>query len=84
MEVLFQVENAGCATCAERVRAALERTCDVTAIEVDEHADVATVRGTFRAGATEADVGAALEAASDGSGHAYRVRPGSWAAEPRG
>ena len=76
MEVTFVVEQAGCESCAARVRAALEPLAAVQAIEIDEAADAATVR-VSDAGSQEA-VDAALAAASRGSGHAYRVRPGSW------
>jgi len=76
--VAFEVEQAGCESCAARVRAALEPLAPVRAIEVDEAADTATVR--LGAAVAEADVAAALAAASDGSGHAYRVKPQSWRA----
>jgi len=78
VEVTFVVEQAGCESCATRVRAALEDVAAVASIEIDEAADAAVVRlsGT----ASEDAVGEALAAASHGSGHAYRVRPGSWQA----
>lgn len=75
----FEVEQAGCASCAARVRSALEPHATVETIEIDESADQATVR-LAEANVTEADVNAALSAASHGSGHTYRVRPGSWRA----
>ena len=75
----FEVEQAGCESCAARVRSALEPLAVVDAIEIDESADQATVR-LGDAAITETDVNAALRAASDGSGHTYRVRPGSWRA----
>ena len=73
----FEVEQAGCESCAARVRNALAPLAAVDAIEIDESADQATVR-LGNAMITEADVNAALSAASHGSGHTYRVRPGSW------
>jgi copper chaperone CopZ len=74
--VTFVVEQAGCESCAARVRGALEPLAEVEAVEIDEEADAATVRA---AGAlSEEAVDEALGAASHGSGHAYRVRPGSW------
>ena len=78
-EAVFEVEQAGCESCATRVRAALEPLADVTEIAIDAEADAATVRATG-AGLSENAVNEALEAASHGSGHAYRVRPGSWQA----
>jgi copper chaperone CopZ len=76
VEVTFVVEEAGCGSCAARVRAALEPLAAVETIEIDGDADAATVRisGT----ASEDAVAGALAAASLGSGHAYRLRPGSW------
>ena len=78
-EAVFEVEQAGCESCATRVRAALEPLADVTEIAIDADADAATVRATG-AGLSENAVNNALEAASRGSGHTYRVRPGSWQA----
>jgi copper chaperone CopZ len=76
MEVTFVVEQAGCESCAARVRAAVEPLAAVEAIEIDEDADAATVR--VSGAASEDVVARALAAASHGSGHSYRVRPGSW------
>lgn len=78
--VVFEVEQAGCGSCATRVRDALEPLGEVGAVHVDEQADCATVRLVPRASVAEDDVNAALVAASDGSGHEYRVKPGSWRA----
>ncbi len=79
--VVFEVEQAGCESCAARVRAALEPFAEVGEIVVDAQADRATVRAS--AGViTEALVSEALETASEGSGHAYRVRAGSWREDP--
>jgi copper chaperone CopZ len=79
-EVVFEVEQAGCESCAARVRGALEPFAEVREVAMDEDADSATVRASG-AGLSEDAVNAALEAASHGSGHAYRVRPGSWRGE---
>lgn len=75
---LFEVEHAGCESCADRVREALAPLGTVRELAVYEDADSATVR--LASVATEADVNRALLEASHGSGHAYRVRPGSWQA----
>ena len=77
--VVFEVEQAGCESCAARVRAALEPLGEVGEIAIDAGADSATVRAADAL--TEDAVNAALEAASHGSGHVYRVRSGSWRAE---
>lgn len=74
--VVFEVEQAGCESCAARVRAALEPLAEVGGVTIDEDADSATVHAS--GDVTEVAVNDALAAASHGSGHAYRVRPGSW------
>lgn len=79
-EVVFEVEQAGCESCAARVRAALEPLGEVGEIAIDEQADAATVRARG-AELSEDAVNAALAGASHGSGHEYRVRAGSWRAE---
>jgi copper chaperone CopZ len=76
VSLTFVVEQAGCASCAARVRGALEPLAEIQDIEVDEQADATTVRLT--GDLSEEAVNEALQAASHGSGHAYRVRPGSW------
>jgi cation transport ATPase len=78
VSLTFVVEQAGCASCAARVRGALEPLAEVVAIEVDEQADAATVRAA--GDLSEDAANNALQAASHGSGHTYRVRPGSWQA----
>ena len=75
----FVVEDAGCASCARRVRAALEPLATVETVDVDHDANFATVR-VAASGLSEQAVNRALEDASAGSGHAYRVRQGSWVA----
>lgn len=77
---VFVVEHAGCESCAARVRRALDVLVTIEAIEIDEAADSATVHVLPRATASEDDVNRALAEASPGSGHTYRVKPGSWPA----
>jgi hypothetical protein len=74
----FLVEHAGCGSCAARVKAALTDLLAIEEITVDEAADVAAVRANAPPGLELAAVDAALAEASYGSGHTYRVRPGSW------
>ena len=76
-QVIFEVEQAGCESCAARVRAALEPFAELGEISIDSETDSATVHATGDALSEEA-VNRALEDASHGSGHVYRVRPGSW------
>ena len=87
-ETVFQVEQAGCESCAALVREALEEVATVLEVDVDEDADLATVRLGRR---VNAQTGEALKTLSEGDidrllrdaspeGHAYRVRPGSWRA----
>jgi copper chaperone CopZ len=80
-EVEFVVEQAGCSSCADRVQAALEGIGTVEAIEVDEEADAAAVRLRSPDPISEDAVGRLLSEAA-GSGHEYRVHPGSWRALP--
>ena len=79
MSVTFVVAEAGCESCAALVRDALEPLGTVESVEIDEAADEATVV-LADTGATEIEVGAALAEASEGTGHAYAVRAGSWRA----
>lgn len=75
---VFEVEQAGCPSCAVRVRGALEALVAVAELTIDEEQDVATVRLAAEAATSEDDVNRVLAEASQGSGHAYRVKPGSW------
>jgi len=77
--VQFVVEQAGCLSCAERVREALRAMGTIEQLEVDETADVATVRLACADHVSDVDVDHALRLASEGSGHTYRVQTGSWA-----
>ena len=79
---VFEVEQAGCESCAARVRGALDPIVAVAQIEIDEDKDTASVRLAPGTDATEVDVNRALLEASHGSGHVYRVKPGSWHLEP--
>lgn len=76
--LVFEVEQAGCASCAARVREALTLLAVVSELAIDESADSATVRLASEGSVHEEDVNRALLEASQGSGHAYRVKPGSW------
>jgi hypothetical protein len=74
----FLVEQAGCKSCAARVESALAGLLTIEEISVDAGADVAAVRAQAPPGLELASVDAALAEVSHGSGHTYRVRPGSW------
>ena len=76
--IVFEVEEAGCPSCATRVRGALEAPGEVSDVTIDEEADEATVRLAAASPVDEEDVNRALREASVGSGHGYRVKPGSW------
>ena len=78
---VFEVEQAGCESCAARVRGALVPIVAVAQIEIDEDRDTAAVRLAPGTDTTEEDVNRALLEASHGSGHTYRVKPGSWRLE---
>ena len=73
----FVVEGAGCSSCAARLRDALAHVVRVEGIEIDDDADTAFVRVSGD-DISERGVQAAIEAASEGSGHTYRIRAGSW------
>jgi hypothetical protein len=79
-DVRFEVEQAGCESCAARVRAALAPVFEIDRIEVDESRDLAVVNARAIADATVGEVEQLLAQASEGAGHAYSVRPGSWRA----
>ena len=81
-EVRFVVEHAGCPTCAARIHDALAAIATVETIEIDEKADVASVRLVDGDAVSEQTIAAALEAISVGAGHDYRVQPGSWLSGP--
>jgi hypothetical protein len=80
----FVVENAGCVSCGALVRDALSAVGTVERLDVEETADVATVRLASAAPFSLEDIDGVLDAASAGSGHRYRVRPGSWAVQTTG
>ena len=77
-EVDFVVEQAGCTSCAARISQALAQIATVHEIELDEAADVAVVRVSLAV--SEERVNEVLGEVSEGSGHRYRVQPGSWRA----
>jgi len=75
--IAFEVEQAGCESCAVRVREAVSQLAPVAAVLIDAAADEATVTLERGTAATESDLNRVLLEASAGSGHTYRVRPGS-------
>lgn len=78
MTVSFIVEQAGCQSCASKVRQALGPLGRVEEVVIDESADVGVVRLEPSEEVSEERVNALLAKAS-GSGHAYKVRAGSFA-----
>jgi hypothetical protein len=74
----FEVEHAGCQSCAERIRGALSPLATVDEITIDEGADTATVSISASEAIERVAVDEALARASIGSGHQYRVKSGSW------
>jgi len=74
--VVFEVEQAGCSSCADRVSAALAAVGHVEEVVFDETRDTARVR--LLGAVTPTAAAAALNLASEGSGHSYRIRKGSW------
>lgn len=76
--IVFEVEQAGCESCAALIRDVLEEVAPVDEVTIDEAADRATVRMQPSASLSEDDAARLLAEASDGTGHAYRVVPGSW------
>jgi hypothetical protein len=73
-EFRFIVEQAGCESCAERVRSALAQVVTVELVSIDETADTATVVAHADTPPSFEAIDAALAGASAGSGHTYRVR----------
>ena len=80
VEVAFVVEHAGCPSCADRVRSALTSFGKVRTIEIDEADDSASVRVELSGDASLEAMNDTLVHVSVGSGHEYRIRPGSWQA----
>jgi hypothetical protein len=76
VKVSFDVEHAGCESCGRLISTALSRIASVEALAIDEDADIATV--VLSVAAPQDAVDAALQEASAGAGHEYRVRHGSW------
>lgn len=77
-EFSFEVEQAGCASCAARVRGALAPLLEISALEVDEMRDAAVITARAAEELPMETVDELLGAASEGAGHTYRVKPGSW------
>jgi hypothetical protein len=73
-EFRFIVEQAGCETCAQRVRSALAPLVTVESVSIDGTADTATVVAHADTPPSLEAIDAALADASAGSGHTYRVR----------
>ena len=80
MAIQFVVENAGCDSCGALVSDALSGLGTVESIDIDEEADAATVRLEHTSTVSMEEVDRILESVSAGSGHGYRVQPGSWTA----
>ena len=70
----FVVEEAGCESCAERVRSALEALVTVESISIDDGEDTATVVARADTPPSLDAIDAALADASSGAGHTYRLR----------
>ncbi|MEP7334147.1 MAG: heavy-metal-associated domain-containing protein [Actinomycetota bacterium] len=77
-EFSFEVEQAGCASCAARVRGALAPLLEISTLEIDESRDAAVIVARASEEPPVEAVDELLAAASEGAGHTYRVRPGSW------
>jgi len=77
VEVSFEVEQAGCASCAARVRGALVPLLEISTLDIDESLDAAVVTARAVEEPRVEELDELLAAASEGAGHAYRVRPGS-------
>lgn len=77
INVSFEVEQAGCESCATRIRAALEPLLEISALEIDESRDAAVVVARSDREPRIETIDTVLAAASEGAGHKYRVRPGS-------
>jgi copper chaperone CopZ len=73
-DLRFVVEQAGCESCAERVRSALSQLVTIDSISIDEASDTATVVARADASPSLDALDAALADASAGSGHTYRLR----------
>jgi hypothetical protein len=75
--VEFVVAEAGCESCASRVRSAVASIVSVTSIAIDEGGDTAKVVGRAGFDVTAEELDELLAAASEGAGHRYHVVPGS-------
>lgn len=77
VEISFEVEQAGCASCAARVRGALAPLLEISAVEVDESLDATVVTARAVEAPPVETIDELLAAASEGADHTYRVKPGS-------
>ena len=76
-DVEFVVAEAGCESCATRVRSAVASLVSVTSVSIDEGADTAKVTGRALSDVTPESLDELLAVASVGAGHRYHVVPGS-------
>ena len=76
-DVEFVVAEAGCESCATRVRSAVASVVSVTSIAIDEDDDTARVTGRAASDVTTEALDDLLAVASEGAGHRYHVVPGS-------
>lgn len=77
VEITFEVEQAGCASCAARVRDALAPVLEISELEIDESLDAAAITARAVEEPAVGMIDQLLAEASEGAGHQYRVRPGS-------
>jgi hypothetical protein len=83
VELTFEVEQAGCESCAARVRGALAPLLEISTLEIDESRDAALVTARTAEEPLVETIDQLLAAASEGGGHAYRVRLESWRVAPQ-
>jgi hypothetical protein len=76
--VRFEVEQAGCESCGSLIREALAPILAIETLEIDEELDVARVTAQLLDGSSIETVDRLLAAASEETGHEYRVGLGSW------
>ena len=76
-DVEFLVAEAGCESCATRVRSAVSSLVAVTSISIDDSDDTAKVTGYAASEVTPEALDELLAQASEGAGHRYHVVPGS-------
>jgi hypothetical protein len=77
VEISFEVEQAGCASCAARIRDALAPLLEISELQIDESLDAAVITARAVDEPAVGTIDQLLAEASEGAGHEYRVRPGS-------